>query len=237
MNYQLVKCNKVDNAPVEPLPPQLVALIDQFERAGVLAPTERPDTCCVNVYESGAWLPPHVDSEAFDRPFCTLSLLSAQQAVFGGVLMGLANLVPGVSGGTLILAGWNVRDDSVVPLSPFEHNLDVWRQLWRTLERSDAVCVLADARNPLLHVPAALYEHCAARRLRVVIVLSKVDLVSEAHLCAWRAYLSDRFPAARLADFSSRGREAAASMAGGAGARRKGLRAPLTPAAQTIFAT
>lgn len=28
----------------------------------------------------------------------------AQQAVFGGVLMGLANLVPGVSGGTLILA-------------------------------------------------------------------------------------------------------------------------------------
>ena len=24
-------------------------------------------------------------------------------------------------GGTLILAGWNVRDDAVVPLSPFEH--------------------------------------------------------------------------------------------------------------------
>ena len=24
-------------------------------------------------------------------------------------------------GGTLVLGGWNVRDDSVVPLSPFEH--------------------------------------------------------------------------------------------------------------------
>ena len=36
-------------------------------------------------------------------------------------------------------------------LSPFEHNLDVWRQLWRCLERADVVCLVADARNPMLH--------------------------------------------------------------------------------------
>ena len=60
-------------------------------------------------------------------------------------------------------------------VSPFEHNLEVWRQLWRTLERSDVVAIVADVRNPLLHVPAALYEHVAKTlRLRLVIVLSKV---------------------------------------------------------------
>jgi len=33
----------------------------------------------VNVYAPGSWLPPHVDSEAFDRPFWTVSLLSSQE--------------------------------------------------------------------------------------------------------------------------------------------------------------
>jgi hypothetical protein len=84
-----VKCNKVDNAAVEPLPPPLLRLLDAFEAAGVFTPDERPDTCCVNVYDSGAWLPPHVDSEAFDRPFCTLSLLSEQQVVFGESIEGV----------------------------------------------------------------------------------------------------------------------------------------------------
>ena len=44
----------------------------------------------MNVYEAGSWLPPHVDSEAFDRPFCTLSLLSQQEAIFGETIDGEA---------------------------------------------------------------------------------------------------------------------------------------------------
>ena len=76
-----VKCNKVDNAPVEPMPPRLGMLLDELQAAGVFTAEERPDTCCVNVYDAGSWIPPHVDSEAFDRPFITLSLLSSQQVV------------------------------------------------------------------------------------------------------------------------------------------------------------
>lgn len=78
---------------------------------------------------------------------------------------------------------------SLDALSPFEHNLEVWRQLWRCLERSDVVVIVADIRNPLLHVPAALYEQCAARTpvLKIVIVLSKVDLVSADHVERWEA--------------------------------------------------
>lgn len=35
-------------------------------------------------------------------------------------------------------------------LTPFERNLDFWRQLWRVIERSDVVVQIVDARNPLL---------------------------------------------------------------------------------------
>ena len=44
-----------------------------------------------------------------------------------------------------------------------ETNLQVWRQLWRVLERCHvAVCVI-DARHPLLHLPPALIYHVNRR--------------------------------------------------------------------------
>jgi len=35
-------------------------------------------------------------------------------------------------------------------LTPFEKNLEVWRQLWRVVERSDIIVQIVDSRNPLL---------------------------------------------------------------------------------------
>ena len=72
------------------LPAELEALLDQLHAAGVFTVAQRPDSCCINVYEHGAWLPPHVDSEAFDRPFFTLSLLSVQDSIFGVDIDGAA---------------------------------------------------------------------------------------------------------------------------------------------------
>ena len=42
------------------------------------------------------------------------------------------------------------HDDAFV--TPFEKNLQFWRQLWRTMERSHLVCQIVDARNPLYFV-------------------------------------------------------------------------------------
>jgi large subunit GTPase 1 len=36
-------------------------------------------------------------------------------------------------------------------LTPFEKNIDVWRQLWRVVERSDILIQIVDARNPLFY--------------------------------------------------------------------------------------
>eukprot|EP00928_Gymnodinium_smaydae_P054672 TRINITY_DN38402_c0_g1_i1.p1 TRINITY_DN38402_c0_g1~~TRINITY_DN38402_c0_g1_i1.p1 ORF type:complete len:278 (-),score=57.87 TRINITY_DN38402_c0_g1_i1:12-845(-) len=82
------KCNKVVPCRVPPLPPLFQALLDLLQTAGVFREDERPDTCTVNVYAAGSWLPPHVDSCAFERPFFTVSLVSAQEVVFGDEITG-----------------------------------------------------------------------------------------------------------------------------------------------------
>ena len=45
-------------------------------------------------------------------------------------------------------------------LTPFEKNLEVWRQLWRVMERSQLIVQIVDARNPLLFRSKDL-ERCA----------------------------------------------------------------------------
>ncbi|KEI42182.1 uncharacterized protein L969DRAFT_69020 [Mixia osmundae IAM 14324] len=42
-----------------------------------------------------------------------------------------------------------LSDEKQLLLTPFERNLSVWRQLWRTLERSHLIVQIVDARNPL----------------------------------------------------------------------------------------
>lgn len=43
----------------------------------------------------------------------------------------------------------SLTDNQNLLLTPFERNLEVWRQLWRTIERSDLIVQIVDARNPL----------------------------------------------------------------------------------------
>ncbi len=35
-------------------------------------------------------------------------------------------------------------------LTPFERNIEMWRQLWRVVEVSDLLVQIVDARNPML---------------------------------------------------------------------------------------
>ncbi|KAG6817702.1 hypothetical protein H0H87_004493 [Tephrocybe sp. NHM501043] len=42
-----------------------------------------------------------------------------------------------------------LQEEEKFLLTPFERNLEVWRQLWRVLERSQLVVQIVDARNPL----------------------------------------------------------------------------------------
>lgn len=79
---------------VEDMPDILNVLVDELVRFGVFACDEcdrdekkknsfRPESCTVNIYEKGQWLPPHVDNPNFSRPFCTVSLCADEYTMFG----------------------------------------------------------------------------------------------------------------------------------------------------------
>lgn len=44
---------------------------------------------------------------------------------------------------------FRVQEKDDLLLTPFERNIEVWRQLWRVIERSHLVVQIVDARNPL----------------------------------------------------------------------------------------
>jgi large subunit GTPase 1 len=75
-------------------------------------------------------------------------------------------------------------------LTPFERNLQVWRQLWRVLERSDVVVQVVDARDPLQYasvdLAAAAAEYDPTKR--TLLLLNKSDLLPLRVRKAWARY-------------------------------------------------
>lgn len=88
-------------------------------------------------------------------------------------------------------------------LSYFEHNLEVWRQLWRVVELSDIILFVVDARHPVLHFPPTLYDYVTNEMKKsLVLVFNKIDLVDQQTLEAWKKYFTDRYPELVTAGFS-----------------------------------
>jgi len=52
-----------------------------------------------------------------------------------------------------------LQEDEEILMTPYEKNLEFWRQLWRVVERSDVVVQIVDARNPLLFRSADLERY------------------------------------------------------------------------------
>ncbi|KAG0356873.1 Guanine nucleotide-binding-like protein 1 [Gamsiella multidivaricata] len=88
-------------------------------------------------------------------------------------------------------------------LSYFEHNLEVWRQLWRVLEISDIIMIIVDIRHPVIHFPPSLYQYVVNdMKRKLVVVFNKVDLVAPNTLFAWKQYFKEEFPELHIASFS-----------------------------------
>eukprot|EP00038_Savillea_parva_P031330 m.85154 g.85154 ORF g.85154 m.85154 type:complete len:638 (-) comp9621_c1_seq1:109-2022(-) len=81
-------------------------------------------------------------------------------------------------------------EDQVI-MTPYERNLEFWRQLWRVIERSDVVVQIVDARNPLLFRCAdlELYVKEVDPAKRTVLLLNKSDFLSPELRAEWGAYL------------------------------------------------
>lgn len=80
-----------------------------------------------------------------------------------------------------------VSDDLI--LTPFEKNLNIWRQLWRTIERSALLVEIVDARNPNLFMSSDLHEYITSSGKEHVLLINKADLLSFDQRAAWGKYL------------------------------------------------
>ncbi|EME27345.1 GTP-binding protein [Galdieria sulphuraria] len=76
-------------------------------------------------------------------------------------------------------------------ITPYEKNLEVWRQLWRVVENSDLVMQIVDARNPLLYFSKDLenYVHEVSSYKHTALILNKADLLTTEMKLKWSEYL------------------------------------------------
>jgi len=78
-------------------------------------------------------------------------------------------------------------------MTPFERNLEMWRQLWRVIERSDLVVQIVDARNPLLFrcVDLEAYVKEVDPRKRNLLLINKADMMTEKQRKGWADYFDE----------------------------------------------
>ena len=74
-------------------------------------------------------------------------------------------------------------------MTPYERNLQVWRQLWRVVERSDLIVQIVDARNPLLFRCADLERYVAGMNKKNLLLINKADLLTVEQRRHWSAFL------------------------------------------------
>lgn len=84
-------------------------------------------------------------------------------------------------------------------LTPYERNLEVWRQLWRVVERCDLIVQIVDARNPLFFRSTDLEEYVNSlsepengKEKRNLLLVNKADLLTRDQRLEWAKYFKDQ---------------------------------------------
>ncbi len=75
-------------------------------------------------------------------------------------------------------------------VTPFEKNIEVWRQLWRVIERCDMAVQIIDARNPLLYYTKDLVTYASELSRPVVLIINKSDFLTDFQRQEWAKYFN-----------------------------------------------
>jgi large subunit GTPase 1 len=83
-----------------------------------------------------------------------------------------------------------LQENNDLLMTPFERNLEVWRQLWRVIERSDLVVQIVDARHPLLFRSEDLEDYVKEvdSKKNNLLLVNKADMMTLAQRQAWADY-------------------------------------------------
>jgi len=86
-----------------------------------------------------------------------------------------------------------VQASNGIELTPYEKNLDFWRQLWRVVERSDVIVQIVDARDPMLYRCRDFEEYVKEVNNKKVnlLLVNKSDFLSADQRRIWKNYWND----------------------------------------------
>ncbi|KAF8098260.1 hypothetical protein N665_0270s0031 [Sinapis alba] len=86
----------------------------------------------------------------------------------------------------------SLEENEKLVLTPFEKNLDIWRQLWRVLERSDLIVMVVDARDPLFYRCPDLeaYAREIDEHKETMLLVNKADLLPPYVREKWAEYFT-----------------------------------------------
>ncbi|KAI0834621.1 P-loop containing nucleoside triphosphate hydrolase protein [Hypoxylon sp. FL0890] len=87
-----------------------------------------------------------------------------------------------------------LQENNDLLMTPFERNLEVWRQLWRVIERSDLVVQIVDARNPLMFRSEDLesYVKDVDPAKKNLLLVNKADMMTTNQRKAWAQYFKEK---------------------------------------------
>ena len=88
----------------------------------------------------------------------------------------------------------HLQEKNKLMLTPYEKNLDVWRQLWRVIERCDVICQIVDARNPLLYKcdDLEVYVKEIDPLKEFIVLINKADYLTEKQRLCWVEYFTEK---------------------------------------------
>ena len=86
-----------------------------------------------------------------------------------------------------------MQETDYLLMTPFERNLEVWRQLWRVIERSDLVVQIVDARNPLLFRSEDLEKYVKEVNptKNNLLLVNKADMMTLGQRESWADYFEN----------------------------------------------
>ncbi|XP_020596228.1 LOW QUALITY PROTEIN: GTPase LSG1-1-like [Phalaenopsis equestris] len=87
-----------------------------------------------------------------------------------------------------------LEENEKLVITPFEKNIDIWRQLWRVLERSDLLVMVVDARDPLFYRCPDLeaYAQEIDKHKRTLLLVNKADLLPSSERKKWAKYFTSK---------------------------------------------
>ncbi|EDO07399.1 50S ribosome-binding GTPase family protein [Babesia bovis T2Bo] len=87
-----------------------------------------------------------------------------------------------------------IEDEEDRVVTPYEKNIEFWRQLWRVIERSHLLLVIVDARDPLFYRVPDLEDYVKEvdYRKETILILNKADHLSLELRKAWANYFKSK---------------------------------------------